>query len=518
MNLNNFYVTQREQINDMLLTLLEYREKQTADSREKLTNFFADLSEQSCQLELEELHLLADNCQKWLKVDKKSWSEKHYSYSLLLLGVAKLYRKLDELLKKENDHINHEYTKFKYTGNILIVDEDVVTLDTLDTVFNQEGYKVNIASTAEKALEVVEHQVIDIVVADAGVQAPGGLELIDLIKKSSPYTAIILLSKSENLQLKVTALQKGVEDFLVKPIQDLELRARAEQILKKKEHQQMDLNTDSLTGAYTKRYFSSISKDIDKFSLAFLDLDNFKKVNDTYGHLTGDKVLAEFCQLIKKNIRYDDMLFRFGGDEFVLVFPNTSQKDALNILKKLKKVIASNKIKHDDKQVIEVNFSCGISEKQHKNERLEDILDRADKGLYAVKNKSKNGIVIYNNENTNIQEKNAILAINDPIMAKLLSNRLKKLDLTVSYATDGHQTSSLLTEVTPDITIVDINLPSIDHSNLFDKISHKTTKSLILGETNDKQLILEALKMGMDDYIIKPFTLRELEDRIKRIL
>ncbi|WP_350342680.1 diguanylate cyclase [Proteinivorax tanatarense] len=520
MNLSNFYIEQREKINDAIITLLEYRVNQTPKSRKKLENFFDILSIESEKLQLNELTQLAHSCKKWLKADKCSWSEKHYSYSLLLLGMAKLYTKINDLLEKEKNSLNQEYTRFTYTGNILILDKDVVTLDTLDTLFNQEGYKVNIASTTEKALDVINNQNIDIVIAETEIRGNNNLELVDEIEKNSPYTSIILMSKEENLEKKVIALQKGVEDLLIKPIKDIELKARTEQILKKKEHHQKDVNTDALTGAYTKRYFNMFSKELNAFSLAFIDLDDFKTINDTYGHLTGDKVLTKFCQLISENIRSEDKLFRFGGDEFVLAFPNTSKENAYKIIKKIKDVVSQNKIQCEEEEniSIEVKFSCGISEKNGENHALEDVINDADKALYTVKNSSKNNISLYTETIASHKKKSALLVLKDPILEKLLENRLKNLKLSVNHADNVCQASHLLKNYKIDIAIVDIGFSDIEQSNVYQELSDKETKSLLLGETKDKAEIIKGLKMGIDDYIIKPFTLKELEGRIKKLI
>lgn len=158
-------------------------------------------------------------------------------------------------------------------------------------------------------------------------------------------------------------------------------------------------STDPLTGTYNRLYLvdrlreeiSQIKRYKKSSSIALLDLDNFKKINDEHGHDTGDKVLIDLVKVAKSRLRESDMIFRFGGEEFLILFPNTSSKQAYKVVDDLKSEIAE-KLSFAGKSV---TFSAGITDLSS-GETVEDTLKRADNLLYDAKNNGRNQCAIYN--------------------------------------------------------------------------------------------------------------------------
>lgn len=151
---------------------------------------------------------------------------------------------------------------------------------------------------------------------------------------------------------------------------------------------------DFLTESYNKNIFPVIfQKEIKRaerygqpLTISIIDIDNFKKINDTYGHLIGDEVLRELSKLIKRNIRYSDYLFRFGGEEFILLLPHTDIDGAILTLEKIRKKVEESVF--TDKQ-IRLTISCGISKVKHLENPFLD-LEEADRLLYISKSSGKN--------------------------------------------------------------------------------------------------------------------------------
>jgi len=156
-------------------------------------------------------------------------------------------------------------------------------------------------------------------------------------------------------------------------------------------------NIDPLTGAYNRRYFYNISKELislskrenQYLSISMIDIDDFKKINDTYGHDKGDNILKELVNLINKTIRDSDLLIRFGGEEFVIVLPHTDIKQSTIILEKIRSIIEKSVFIDGIKFTISIGISQYID-----NEDIESTLKRADTGLYRAKNSGKNKIEI----------------------------------------------------------------------------------------------------------------------------
>ena len=165
----------------------------------------------------------------------------------------------------------------------------------------------------------------------------------------------------------------------------------------KRIYQEKLANTDPLTGAYNRRYLNEFANDYLKivkrekidFSLLIVDLDDFKNINDTYGHEIGDLVLIQFVKIARETIRENDLIIRFGGDEFILLLPNTNIKNAKIIATKIINRVSEYNMSTD------VNFliSIGIADYQEKDLIIDDIISRADKSLYEAKRAGKNRAV-----------------------------------------------------------------------------------------------------------------------------
>jgi diguanylate cyclase len=157
-----------------------------------------------------------------------------------------------------------------------------------------------------------------------------------------------------------------------------------------------DANTDALTGIYNRRGFNQklmyyIEKLPCQFSLVMIDIDHFKRLNDTYGHLTGDKVLKFVASLIGKNIKGSDYLARFGGEEFVVILPKTNLQNALCVANNIRCYLASQKLydSTENKQLGRLTLSMGVAS-YLKGDTTEKIIDRADKCLYEAKESGRN--------------------------------------------------------------------------------------------------------------------------------
>jgi len=152
-----------------------------------------------------------------------------------------------------------------------------------------------------------------------------------------------------------------------------------------------EIELDPLTGIYRKGYLNEYLKKILKedrnFALVVLDIDNFKQINDTYGHLTGDRVLRDFVSLIKEHIRKSDFFARWGGEEFILLFEESSLDEAIIKVERIRKYIEE----HSFDKVGHITSSFGITCSQE-NDNVDKIFSRADKALYRAKSKGKNQV------------------------------------------------------------------------------------------------------------------------------
>jgi len=166
------------------------------------------------------------------------------------------------------------------------------------------------------------------------------------------------------------------------------------------------LQIDHLTGLYRRSHFENVlqielkraKRHRSKFSIVFFDLDNFKKVNDTYGHLAGDHVLTKVADIILSNQREEDTAVRYGGEEFVLIMPHTNSIQALIFAERVREKVEAVDFNFDNK-IMNLTISGGISTFPENGDKVKDLLKAADSALYSAKNSGKNEIVVYNKEN-----------------------------------------------------------------------------------------------------------------------
>ena len=160
--------------------------------------------------------------------------------------------------------------------------------------------------------------------------------------------------------------------------------------------------TDSLTALYTRRYFfERLNEEINrskkhgfKFTFLMIDIDDFKKCNDTHGHLVGDVILKEVSRLIKDNVREIDLVARYGGEEFSLILPETNKKSAIFVADRIRKKIEENVFKAYDEK-LNVTVSTGLAEYPEDAVDIENIIEKADKALYVAKSSGKNIVCEY---------------------------------------------------------------------------------------------------------------------------
>ena len=177
----------------------------------------------------------------------------------------------------------------------------------------------------------------------------------------------------------------------------LERKIKEEILTYEQKRLQEKANTDPLTKVYNREYLSNYLRDKLKeakekkqpLSIAIIDIDYFKKINDNYGHLVGDCVLKELVKILKTHLRSSDCVARYGGEEFVVVMPNSTLADACKKIESLRKLVEEKRFCDEN---LKVTFSAGVTQFQGK-ESLEELLKRADDNLYEAKRAGRNRVI-----------------------------------------------------------------------------------------------------------------------------
>jgi two-component system, cell cycle response regulator len=298
------------------------------------------------------------------------------------------------------------------TGRILIVEDRPESVAWFRAALEAKN-KVDDIATFDEALVSARGGDFDLIVVSLGIRAFDGLRLCSHLRslaeiRNTPI--LVLVSEGENRKL-AQALDMGVNDYLMRPVDRNELMARVKTQLRKKRYadklrhnMQLSLEmaiTDQLTGLHNRRYMArhldTLMKNASEakpISFLIMDIDYFKAVNDTYGHDVGDEVLRDFASRIAANVRGIDLACRYGGEEFVVVMPDTDAGYAYTIAERLRQSIeltpfpisrAPNKIN--------VTASIGIASSNGNGDDSDKLLHRADQALYRAKREGRNRVI-----------------------------------------------------------------------------------------------------------------------------
>ncbi len=298
--------------------------------------------------------------------------------------------------------------------NILVVDDTEMNIDVLVELLDDK-YEVSVALDGKSALEVVAQEKINLILLDIMMPNMDGYEVCKVLKENEQtkdIPIIFLTAKADEDSIE-KAYDMGGIDYVSKPFKPKELMARIKTVLQlqslilelkaSKEELKLLSSIDPMTQLYNRRYFSKISKHIldlskrekTKLSLLMIDIDNFKKINDTYGHQVGDDVIISLAKKLEKYTRASDIICRFGGEEFVILLPETSIDGATIISEKIREVISDEVINFSHKEKLKFTISIGLTQIKNETDMNIDVLiNRADKALYDAKNSGKNKVCI----------------------------------------------------------------------------------------------------------------------------
>jgi len=295
--------------------------------------------------------------------------------------------------------------------HILIVDDNKEIRNFLAEFLLAKGFHCTSTSSSEEALEIIEDDAIQVVVSDIILPGISGLELATKIKQKHENIDIIIMTGHGREFSYEEAVRKGACDMVVKPFRAEELQLRIERTLSEQRmraERKVNLEelerlaiTDDLTKLFNSRHFYQRLKDeINRsrryqtpLSLLLLDIDFFKDYNDNYGHLEGNKVLQQIGKTIQTCLRSMDTAYRYGGEEFTVLLPQTISSEAETVAKRIKKAVAKLKFYPEEKETASITISIGVTEYRH-GDAPEKFVKRADQAMYMSKKNGRNKVTI----------------------------------------------------------------------------------------------------------------------------
>ena len=284
--------------------------------------------------------------------------------------------------------------------SVLVCENSQVQLRILSEAVREAGYEVHTAPNADDALALLNLMPVDIFLTGIEVGTTSGLEACWSLK-SNPETetvyTIVVTASGQEKRLE-ESLDAGADDFIRKPVNMTELRARlraASRLVRMQKQFRRMAETDALTGAANRRAFMQyLESQVDRalrqdvpVAAVMVDLDHFKRTNDTYGHAVGDQVLVQTVRQVEACLGERDMLGRLGGEEFAVVMPGRDGPAAVDAAERIRRAVAAVDVRVANGDRIPVTASLGVSvlERDEMMATAEGLLQAADEALYAAK-------------------------------------------------------------------------------------------------------------------------------------
>ena len=302
-------------------------------------------------------------------------------------------------------------------AGILIIDDDSNLRKTLSDILSVKGYETMTAKNGAEGLELLKQCAVDVVLLDLGLPDISGIEVLDAVKASCPSTETIILTGSATLDTAIEATNRGAFSYLQKPydidklilhikraverrdaerkifMQNAELKRVNEELSALYIEANVSSLHDSLTGLANRRFlelqleksYEAAKRYNQPLSLIMLDIDYFKRYNDAHGHVEGDRLLVKVAQLFLKTMRAADYVFRYGGEEFLIVLPGIDITDASKAAERLRRVVESE---------AGITISLGVSSYHQFLLGREDLIREADDMMYRAKENGRNRVEV----------------------------------------------------------------------------------------------------------------------------
>ncbi|MGZ5443729.1 MAG: diguanylate cyclase [Thermoanaerobaculia bacterium] len=295
---------------------------------------------------------------------------------------------------------------------IAIVDDDAAIRRLVRLFLRRAGYETLEYTTGDEAREALQRESWDLAILDRRLPDMDGVVLAHELKSSAVHRAryIIMLTGEDEQEDKVEGLELGADDYITKPFQFPELLARIragkrivdlqKELMEKNRRLELLSITDGLTKLHNHRYlqdelaraFEESQRYQRPLSLAMIDLDFFKKVNDTYGHAAGDDVLKRAAELFRSSVRSTDLVGRYGGEEFAVMMPETTLQDGMAFAEKIRHLIETTPLE-TQAGPLSATVSIGVASVPHSRiHSAKELIIAADRALYRAKKSGRNQV------------------------------------------------------------------------------------------------------------------------------
>jgi len=332
-------------------------------------------------------------------------------------SLARMKTVIDELKLRNTINAELGATVVELKDNfseskILLLDDDLVQAKNIKDNLSELSSQVKVLASPDE-VDTLGAFIPDLIIISCQIGTADPLRIAVMLRSKPTFknSAVMMHAEEEDIAMVIKGMELGVNDYFMYPVDKSELKARVRTQLRRKRYQDdlraeleesFDLSTkDGLTGVFNRRYFDiHVRQMVDKSKetkkpvcIMMFDVDHFKQVNDTYGHLAGDAVLKTLASVLKSSFRVTDLIARYGGEEFIVLLNNIDLHNSLQVAEKTRSLIEATEFAIPAQVgIIHKTISIGVAE-YHQGDTVEEFISKADKALYEAKETGRNKVV-----------------------------------------------------------------------------------------------------------------------------
>ena len=415
-------------------------------------------------------------------------------------------------------------------SRILAATADAQLADTLRDRLQGPSRQVDVVSALGTAREVMVSQPVTLAIIDVDLSDGDGRELLAELRSASANvtTPVIMIAREATRELQAQCFALGADHVLGKPVDADILDASVASKLRRAMEIRRESRHDALTGlpnraAFAEAYERAVAlarRNEERLTVAILDLDHFKSVNDRFGHGQGDEVLRRVAHIAGDTLRRSDMLARWGGEEFVVLLPGTDVLGAEHALSNIQRRLKETAWKTPRGEQFEVTFSAGVADGSS-GAPLQEVIARADYYLYLAKANGRDRIISEQSE-VHAPNRRILLAEGDDITASLIRHRLAREGFEVIHHTSAEQAGRISDPAGVALAIVNVEGADAAGFQLLDELRGRSdfrdVPIILLTGMGSESEIVRGMSAGATDYVVKPFSPVELVARVHRHL
>lgn len=420
---------------------------------------------------------------------------------------------------------------------ILVVDDDAALLELTAAILRNREMEVHTLSDPGGFWDSLEEIAPDLVLLDLDMPGFSGLELCQAVRADPRWRElpVLFVTARTGPDAVRAVFAAGADDYMTKPVVHEELIQRIDNRLERLRLVRALADRDSLTGLANRRKASEELERLCRLAkrygqpltVAILDLDNFKRINDDFGHDTGDEVLRRFGRRLGREFRGEDTVGRWGGEEFVVGMYGMPGMVAVERLRRLLDSWKGERFRGPDGRDFATTFTAGLAELPGSADSLDELLRAADEALYRGKAAGRSRVQPAGERgDVDVEQVDVAVVEDDVALVELLTHSLSTQDWSVRVLDDGPTAVGALASEPPllsaRLVLLDWDLPGLDGLAVLRRLRERgvlaRTRVVMLTARGGESEMLEALELGATDHVTKPFSVPVLLEKIRHVV